>query len=158
MLTREALLTYRNNNEYIPNTALHEAILNNNVRLATDYVELDKNGFTADGRSIINVRSGGNTALLLALKRGDMDTALAILAHPDVDISLCDNNNLSALHWACMLRQDDVIRALIDKGADPLAAWVLEGGIEPQRKTPQSLYEHQVDVEKFRQYYAFPHA
>ena len=153
MLNRDALLTYRNNNEFLPNTALHEAILDNNSALAGRYVELDKEGFIEDGRSIINERSGGNTPLLLALKRGDMDTALAILSHPQVDISVADNNNLTALHWACMLRQDEVIEVLIERGADPASAWIFENEREPLRKTTQELYEHQIDSEKLRRYF-----
>jgi hypothetical protein len=153
MLKREALLTYRSDNEFLRNTALHDAIINNNTALATRYVTLDKEGFVEDGRSIINERSGGNTPLLLALKRGDIETALAILAHPHVDVSLPDSNNLTALHWACMLRQDEVIHALIAKGANPASPWVYDVDRAPLRKTTKELYEHEIDLQKFKRYY-----
>jgi hypothetical protein len=153
MLNRDGLLTYRNSNEYLPNTAIHDAIINNDSSLASRYVDMDKDGFNADGRSIINISSAGNTALLLALKRGDMDVALAIIAHPNVDVSLTDGNNLSALHWACMLRQNEVINALLAKGANPALPWVSEGYRGPLSLTPKALYEHQIDLEKFTHYH-----
>jgi hypothetical protein len=153
MLNRDALLTYRRDNVFQPNTAIHDAIINSNTALAVQYVELDKNGIVEDGRTIINETSGGNTALLLALKKGDMDVALAILAHPDVDVSLTDDNGLSALHWACMLRQDEVINALIEKGANPLLPWTWEGSSGPLSLTPKALYEHQLDLQRFTQYH-----
>jgi hypothetical protein len=153
MLNRDRLLTYRNSNQYLPNTAIHEAIIHNDTSLATRYVDMDKDGFNTDGRSIINVSSAGNTALLLALKRGDMDVALAIIAHPNVDVSLTDGNNLSPLHWACMLRQNEVINALLAKGADPTLPWVCDGYSGRVSLTAKALYEHQLDLEKFTNYY-----
>ncbi len=65
----------------------------------------------------LNVRWEGNTPLLLALKKGNLDLARALLEHPKIDVTLEDDSGLTALHWAAILRADDIIVNLLNKGA-----------------------------------------
>ena len=132
------------------NTKLHNAIDQNKTELALSYIK-DK-----DNVGIINVKSLENTPLLLALKKGNILVAEAILNHPDVDVHARDCRGLTALHWACMLRLDKIIEMLVAKGADPHAItkrWAQPDITEPYLMTPYNLYTREVLLFNFIRYY-----
>jgi len=57
-----------------------------------------------------------NTPLVLALKKG-MDTVALNLIHTGADPDERCRNGETALHWAAMLRKNDVIQSLVEVGA-----------------------------------------
>lgn len=59
-----------------------------------------------------------NTPLVLAVKKGLKDTAIALI-HAGADLNIACKDGLTALHWACILRQNDIISELLEQGADP---------------------------------------
>lgn len=118
----------------IQNTRLHKAILgdlnppHDNEPKGTpqqilakvkELLALDNELIKLGGKSIINQTAFQNTALLLAIKQGLIDVALAILTHTNVDVNAHDKSGLSALQMACMLRSDVLINKLLDKKAKP---------------------------------------
>jgi ankyrin repeat protein len=56
-----------------------------------------------------------DSPLLHALKRGQTAVAQELLTHPDTDITKRDSHGLLAIHWACFLRQTEVIKLLLSK-------------------------------------------
>jgi hypothetical protein len=151
ILSRNEVLTYKSSNLEAPdNSILHDAIVDNDIATAIHVILQD--AAASDGQTIINKTSLGNTALLLALKRGLVQVASSLLQHAAVDIHLADTRGLSALHWACMLRQNQLIEALLDKGADPQRVtrpWVAGRCDE---LTPLNLYQHDVSVDCLGEY------
>lgn len=130
------------------NTILHDAILASDAKAALDYVQRDKKA------EIINIPSLKNTPLLLSLKTGMIDVALALLKHPKIDIFLQDVRGLSAFEWACMLRQDSLIEIFLEKGADPhriTTQWASSFLGEPVI-TPIKLYQRDVCFRNFSDY------
>jgi hypothetical protein len=154
--TRKSVLQYKSQNSQCEqNTLLHDLILENNVARAKAVIDEDQHA--ADGLTIINQKALGNTPLLLALKTGAIEIALAILEHNKINVSDVDSRGLTALHWACMLRQDAVIQQLLEKGADPLhqtRGWnhhfAVYDSISPI--TPAALYQANAPTEIFSQY------
>ena len=67
------------------------------------------------------VAAAASTALIEAVKSGDREAALALIAK-DVDVATAEPDGTTALHWAA--RQDDLDLAtrLLDAGADPTVA------------------------------------
>ncbi len=153
-MQRNETLSYRSSSLEAPqNTILHDAIINDDLELALHVITQDSSAF--DGQSIINNRSLGNTALLLALKTGSMTIAEALLRYPAIDIHITDERGLTALHWACMLRQDRIITPLLDKGADPrqvVPAWAASGIDEPDEMTPLNLYQRDISAHHLGRY------
>jgi ankyrin repeat protein len=98
-------------NEYkLNNSKLHDAILNNDtkemVKLLADSKESQR----------INQQSLLNTPLVLALKQGNIELALLILntiSPEELMLDLQDARGLTALDWACMLRQDAIIKIIL---------------------------------------------
>lgn len=108
--------------------------------------------------NILNVKSGGNTPLLLALKKGNVVVAEALLKQPGINSFEVDEHGLSALHWACMLRQDKIIEMLLEKNADPFLKtknWSTSDFTEPFDFTPVELYQRQVLYTNFAEYYLY---
>lgn len=93
------------------NTVLHTAIINSDATTALDILN------TQGVNSIINVKALGNTALILAIKRGMIDVALQISNNTIADLNSRDSKGFTALHWACMLKQDALIQKLLVNGA-----------------------------------------
>ncbi len=132
------------------NTKLHNAIDQNDTKSALTYIE------EKDSVDIINVKSLVNTPLLLALKKGNIPVVEALLKHPDIDVHARDCRGLTALHWACMLRQDKIIEMLIAKGADPHAItkrWGQSHITESYLMTPYNLYQREILLFNFIRYY-----
>ena len=100
----------------IINNAYHEAIL------TRDLVKLTELG-ARDGENQgdeINKTSWMNTPLLLAVKTGFFEAALLLLEQHSsvIDVNTKDGHELSALHWACLYKNDAVINRLVSMGAD----------------------------------------
>ena len=72
--------------------------------------ELIRNGADVNG-------SYGDSLLLhLAIKKGHLDIALALLA-AGADVHAKDAGGWTALRWACLVGKENVVQALIDKGS-----------------------------------------
>ena len=72
--------------------------------------ELIRNG--AD----VNGPYGGNPLLHLAIKKGHVDIAMAVLA-AGADVHAKDTGGWTALRWTCLKEKENVVQALIDKGS-----------------------------------------
>ena len=53
-----------------------------------------------------------------AAKNGDFQTVKSILTKDPSKLNATDQNNYTSLHWACMRAHWDVVKYLIEKGAD----------------------------------------
>lgn len=49
---------------------------------------------------------------MLAVKRGDQDMCRTILTHPDVDITVMDNENITPLVWSSVHGYKDILNDL----------------------------------------------
>lgn len=160
--TRKNVLRYKSKNcQCESNTLLHDLILENNVELAKKVIAEDMQA--KDGVTIINILALENSPLMLAAKTGAIEIALAILQHEKVNVHEVDSRGLTALHWACMFRQDTLIQALLDKGANPLhqtRGWnphfAIYDSVTPI--TAAALYQTAAPVEMFSQYAMACHA
>lgn len=79
------------------------------------------NFFNIDKESLAT-KSWGNTPLILACKIGNSLAATTLLQKHQltgVSVNEMDNYGMTALHWACFFRQDELIEALLHAGADP---------------------------------------
>lgn len=147
--SRKDLLTERKSHG---NSLLLNAIVNNDTETALAYIQADLTA--ADGQTIVNESKKGNTPLLLAFKTGNLKIANALLSHPLIDVLAKDEHQFTALHWACMLRQDDLIKKLLQKGADPTAIvppWC-ESIYEEIEMSPANLYAEDVFIDNFQAY------
>lgn len=95
------------------NTSLHQAILMNQTERALQLIESEP--------SLINVAVLENTPLLLAIKTGNVDIALALLQHPHIDVNVADNTGMRAIHWAAFLRMDVLIKLLLPTSLSTIA-------------------------------------
>ena len=59
---------------------------------------------------------GDGTLLMLAIRRGHKDIALALLAS-GANVHTKDEDGWTALHWACYKGFEEVVQALIDRGS-----------------------------------------
>ena len=104
------VITQEKTNPLLVNTALHILIDTNQTDRALRYISyMDEKD--------LNVQSKGNTPLMLALKKGNLTVARALLDNPKIDVTVEDNSGLTALHWAAILRADDIIVKLLEAGA-----------------------------------------
>ncbi len=98
------------------NTFLLQAIATNATQMAIELIDLDR------GKSSIDISdkdpAGGNTPLILALKKGNFDVVKKLLTIPGITVDHRDGHGLSALHWAAILRAPScIIEKLIEQGA-----------------------------------------
>lgn len=139
--------------EGIDNTLLHDAIIDNDTTTAIGLIQ------TISDSDFINKKSLGNTALMLALKCGNMEVVKQLLAHSHINVNTSDDHGLTPLHWACMLRQDDIIQLLMDKGADPHSETKKWGKLSDSTDelglpmTPENLYVYPVIYNNFCDFY-----
>jgi hypothetical protein len=132
-----AKASFDRKHEYVlRNTPLHEAVLANDdakvIALLSDKRE-SKN---------INEPSLMNTPLTLALKQGNTQIAKCILARAkelELNINHKDSRGLTALDWACMLRNDEVISMILS----------MPGLILPKDSYAKALYYQPVEVTIF---------
>ena len=64
----------------------------------------------------VNGLYGDSPLLHVAIKKGLVDIALALLA-AGADVHVKDAGGLTALRWACLMGKENVVQALIDKGS-----------------------------------------
>lgn len=113
---------YNSSNDYAENTPLLEAILNNDTWFVLQFcLELKRNKADKDLSRQLNrkdkIDTGGNTPLLLALKKGNKMMANALIM-AGADVKCRDAHGYTPMHYACFYRFDNIIKNMIDKGAD----------------------------------------
>ena len=86
---------------------MDQAVLNGDLKRVQ---ELVRNG--AD----VNGPYGDSPLLHLAIKKGHVDIALAVLA-AGANVHAKDAGGWTALRWACLVGKENVVQALIDKGS-----------------------------------------
>jgi len=95
---------------HIYNTPLHQAILT--------LTELPEIVHAQD----LNMKPWKNTPLVLACKTGNHTAAMQLVKHHvdlHIPVDSPDKYGMTALHWACFFRDDELIKALIEAGANP---------------------------------------
>ncbi len=104
------------------NSFLHEAIVWSRKDAAAYLISL---AAVADSTSLSLVdtfSSSRSTPLILASKTGDNSTALALIGLFKTRVTDLDQQDYignTALHYACLMRNDELIQALLLQGADP---------------------------------------
>ncbi len=98
------------------NTPLLGAIVHDDTSIAAKFIDLDSE------KKSLNICSetymSSNSPLVLALKRGNFEIAKKlILAGADVNIP--GFRRFTPLHWACIMRANDIIQLLLEHGANP---------------------------------------
>lgn len=97
------------------NTPIIDAIISNNKILAKEYI----NQADLEALNMADLQPQClNTPLILAIKMGWEDIAIDLIKK-GVNIHLTAADGFTALHYACLTRQDAVITALLAKGAKP---------------------------------------
>lgn len=94
------------------NNELHEAILNRDVATCLQIIQSPETSV-----DILNQQSLNNTPAMLALKTGLIEVACALIEDERVDIECQDKRGFSLLHFACFLREDALIIALLNRHA-----------------------------------------
>ena len=89
------------------------------------------------------------TELCMAAQSGEVDYVRDLLGMGGVDPNAADHNQMTALHYAAMHARDEVIKLLIQRGADPNAS-DLKGGFTPLhwvviKANPQTSSTNHVD-------------
>ncbi|HAT8900042.1 TPA: Dot/Icm T4SS effector AnkQ/LegA10 [Legionella pneumophila] len=114
------------------NTPLHLAVIE------SDKANLERTLAFAN-RNLLIKSSYENTALLLACKLADKESARLILAKMQelgCDVNQKDHHGMTALHWANFYHFDELIRELEVAGADPKLK-------AANGKTCEYFYQHQ---------------
>lgn len=94
-------------------TALHWAVPSLNTISISYLLE-----FGADPN--LQIHYSKFTPLLLALYEQKVEVALELLESPNVDVNLTDVTGKSALYYAMINQQFNVIKKLLERGADPM--------------------------------------
>lgn len=121
------------------NTPLHLAIIEGNRE------NLNRTLAFAN-RNLLTKRSYENTALILACKLADKEAARLILAKMrelGCDINQSDHHGMTALHWANFYHFDELIRELINAGADAKLK-------EENGRTCDYFYQHKFTITDFK--------
>lgn len=105
------------------NNELHEAILERDIRKCLDIIRS-----VDTSAAVLNHCSLGNSPAMLALKTGLIDVAFALIEDERVDLQIADKRGFSLLHFACFLREDALITALLNRKAmlyqvDEFSSW-----------------------------------
>ena len=98
------------------NTFLLEAIIRDNTSIASQLIQLDSEKHSLDIASKCYMAS--NTPLVLALKRGNIEIAQALIL-AGADVNKPGFRGFTPLHWACILRLNSIIEQLLAAGANP---------------------------------------
>uniref|UniRef100_A0A7N9APA7 Euchromatic histone-lysine N-methyltransferase 2 n=1 Tax=Mastacembelus armatus TaxID=205130 RepID=A0A7N9APA7_9TELE len=91
-------------------TPLLEAIINNHIEVAHYLVQ--------NGACVYHVVSDGYTALHHAAKLGSLEIVNMLLETGQVDVNAQDNGGWTPIIWAAEHKHVDVIKALLNRGAD----------------------------------------
>ncbi|VEG90229.1 ankyrin repeat domain-containing protein [Legionella spiritensis] len=99
------------------NNELHKAILARDSEACLALID-------SMSEDELNAVSLGNSPALLAIKTGLIDVAAKLVEMDEIDIHVMDNRGFTLLHYACYLREDDLIRKLIARNARVFALHV----------------------------------
>ncbi|KAK3526459.1 hypothetical protein QTP70_027719, partial [Hemibagrus guttatus] len=91
-------------------TPLLEAIINNQVELTRYLIQ--------SGACVYHVEEDGSTGLHHAAKLGNLEIITLLLNTGQVDINAQDSGGWTPVIWAAEHKHTDVIRALLNRGAD----------------------------------------
>uniref|UniRef100_A0A8C1Y650 Euchromatic histone-lysine N-methyltransferase 2 n=1 Tax=Cyprinus carpio TaxID=7962 RepID=A0A8C1Y650_CYPCA len=91
-------------------TPLLEAIVNNHVEVVKYLIQ--------SGACVYHAEEDGSTGLHHAAKLGNLEVVLLLLSTGQVDINAQDSGGWTPIIWAAEHRHIDVIRALLNRGAD----------------------------------------
>lgn len=91
-------------------TPLLEAIINNHLEVARYLVQ--------SGACVYHVEDDGYTGLHHAAKLGNLEIVNMLLETGQVDVNAQDNGGWTPIIWAAEHKHVDVIRALLNRGAD----------------------------------------
>ncbi|XP_072530335.1 histone-lysine N-methyltransferase EHMT2 isoform X2 [Salminus brasiliensis] len=91
-------------------TPLLEAIINNQVEVARFLMQ--------SGACVYHVEEDGSTGLHHAAKLGNLEIVTFLLNTGQVDINAQDSGGWTPIIWAAEHRHTDIIRALLNRGAD----------------------------------------
>ncbi|KAL7858805.1 hypothetical protein AOLI_G00189070 [Acnodon oligacanthus] len=91
-------------------TPLLEAIMNNQVEVARFLMQ--------SGACVYHVEEDGSTGLHHAAKLGNLEIITLLLNTGQVDINAQDSGGWTPIIWAAEHRHTDIIRALLNRGAD----------------------------------------
>ncbi|XP_026156563.1 histone-lysine N-methyltransferase EHMT2 isoform X2 [Mastacembelus armatus] len=91
-------------------TPLLEAIINNHIEVAHYLVQ--------NGACVYHVEEDGYTALHHAAKLGSLEIVNMLLETGQVDVNAQDNGGWTPIIWAAEHKHVDVIKALLNRGAD----------------------------------------
>lgn len=100
----------------IANTPLLCAILKDDPIIANQLIELDNTKLSLN--VACDKYNAHNTPLILALKRGNCSSAKALIK-AGADLNCQDFRGFTPLHWACILRLNEIIELLLENGANP---------------------------------------
>ncbi|KTD61759.1 ankyrin repeat domain-containing protein [Legionella spiritensis] len=92
------------------NNELHKAILARDSEACLALID-------SMSEDELNAVSLGNSPALLAIKTGLIDVAAKLVAMDEINIHVMDNKKFTLLHYACFLREDDLIEKLIAREA-----------------------------------------
>ncbi|XP_050993266.1 histone-lysine N-methyltransferase EHMT2 isoform X1 [Labeo rohita] len=91
-------------------TPLLEAIVNNHVEVVKYLIQ--------SGACVYHAEEDGSTGLHHAAKLGNLEVVMLLLSTGQVDINAQDSGGWTPIIWAAEHRHIDVIRALLNRGAD----------------------------------------
>ncbi|XP_039521744.1 histone-lysine N-methyltransferase EHMT2 isoform X2 [Pimephales promelas] len=91
-------------------TPLLEAIVNNHVEVVKYLIQ--------SGACVYHAEEDGSTGLHHAAKLGNLEVVLLLLSTGQVDLNAQDSGGWTPVIWAAEHRHIDVIRALLNRGAD----------------------------------------
>uniref|UniRef100_A0A671QFJ9 Histone-lysine N-methyltransferase EHMT2-like n=1 Tax=Sinocyclocheilus anshuiensis TaxID=1608454 RepID=A0A671QFJ9_9TELE len=91
-------------------TPLLEAIVNNHVEVVKYLIQ--------SGACVYHAEEDGSTGLHHAAKRGNLEVLMLLLSTGQVDLNVQDSGGWTPIIWAAEHRHIDVIRALLNRGAD----------------------------------------
>ncbi|XP_016096353.1 histone-lysine N-methyltransferase EHMT2-like [Sinocyclocheilus grahami] len=91
-------------------TPLLEAIVNNHVEVVKYLIQ--------SGACVYHAEEDGSTGLHHAAKLGNLEVLMLLLSTGQVDLNTQDSGGWTPIIWAAEHRHIDVIRALLNRGAD----------------------------------------
>lgn len=105
------------------NTVLHTAIALKNESYTLFLIEKIRNSNDLDIKKLIDQKDTKhpdwlNSPLVLAFKKG-LEKVAKLLIDSGADVNLADRYGTQPLHWAALLRYNEIIQELLKQGADP---------------------------------------